>query len=274
MKKGLLMLPGYLIIIFFLLIEGNVSAQQSQTYEFTILTYNIYHGEDPYNRGKANIDSVAKLINTYKPDFVMLQEVDSMTNRLAGVYGQRINWMNELGKKTGMHAYFAKAISFSDGGYGEGLLSKKQLKFTTVQLPAPKGGEDRSMISVEYPLSKKKKIMVAGTHLCHEYEENRIGQLKLINESFAATGFPYILAGDLNLTPASEEYKQEIQSNWIDAALAANNAGNTFSSKEPDRRIDYVLLDKKAKWHVIAVEIIPVMYSDHMPVLVKLRLEY
>lgn len=274
MKKALLMLPCYLSVAILLFIGKNVTAQQSQTYGFTILTYNIYHGEDPYNRGKANIDSVAKLINTYKPDFVMLQEVDSMTNRLAGVYGQRINWMKELGKKTGMHEYFAKAITFSDGGYGEGLLSRKKLKFTTVQLPAPKGGEDRSMISVEYPLGKNKKIIVAGTHLCHEYEENRIAQLKLINESFAATGFPYILAGDLNLTPVSEEYKQEIQSKWIDAAVAINKSENTFSSKEPERRIDYVLLDKKAKWQVTAVEVIPVMYSDHMPVVVKLRLEY
>ena len=274
MKMKLLMLPTYLIITFFMLIDKNVYAQQPKTYEFTVLTYNIYHGEDPYNPGKANIDSVANLINIYRPDFVMLQEVDSMTNRLAGVYGQRINWMNELAKKTGMHAYFSKAISFSDGGYGEGLLSRKKLKFTKVQLPAPKGGEGRSMISVEFPLTRKKKIIVAGTHLCHEYEENRIAQLKLINESFAATGFPYILAGDLNLTPASAEYKQEIQSKWIDAALAANKTDNTFSSKEPDRRIDYVLLDKKAKWQVTAAEVIPVMYSDHMPMLVKLELEY
>ena len=42
----------------------------------TVMTYNIYGAS-----GKADLDSIAAVINEAKPDFVMIQEVDSCTPR-------------------------------------------------------------------------------------------------------------------------------------------------------------------------------------------------
>ena len=42
----------------------------------TVMTYNIFGAS-----GNTNLDSVATVINAAKPDFVMIQEVDSCTPR-------------------------------------------------------------------------------------------------------------------------------------------------------------------------------------------------
>jgi len=60
---------------------------QTKAQTLKVMTYNIYHGEEGYNRGHSNIQRIADLINEYQPDFVALQEVDSMTNRTAAFNG-------------------------------------------------------------------------------------------------------------------------------------------------------------------------------------------
>src|SRR5690606_24904090 len=113
------------IPILFLLLFGILMSNQVAGHEFKVMTYNIYHCEENYNPGHSNIQRVADIINTYKPDFVALQEVDSMTNRTAEFNADvPKDLVQELAKLTGMHGYFAKAIDYSNGGYGEGVLSR------------------------------------------------------------------------------------------------------------------------------------------------------
>src|SRR5690606_7974941 len=105
----------------------------------TILSYNIYHGELAYEKGKPNLDSVAALINKYRPDFVALQEVDSATGRSARIYGERTDYVKELAARTGMLGYFGKAMDYDSGGYGEALLSRRPLNIEVANLPTPAG---------------------------------------------------------------------------------------------------------------------------------------
>ena len=106
----------------------------SQT-RIKVLTYNIYHGELASSPGKPNLDSVAKLINKIQPDFVALQEVDSMTGRSERLYGKRTDLIKELAAKTKMFGYFGKALEFEGGSYGEGILSKTPLSINVVSNP-------------------------------------------------------------------------------------------------------------------------------------------
>ena len=59
----------------------------------TVMTYNIFGAS-----GNTNLDSVATVINAAKPDFVMIQEVDSCTPRS----GRNIHQAKVLAEKTGM----------------------------------------------------------------------------------------------------------------------------------------------------------------------------
>ncbi|HSL86297.1 MAG TPA: endonuclease/exonuclease/phosphatase family protein, partial [Bacteroidales bacterium] len=113
---------------------------QTGSVEIRVMTYNIFHGEQAYNTGNSNLPQVAELINKVNPDFVALQEVDSMTNRSAKINsGIPKDLVFELSQMTGMIGFFGKAIDYSDGGYGEGILSKFPATVTKHSLPIPKG---------------------------------------------------------------------------------------------------------------------------------------
>ncbi|WP_153799314.1 endonuclease/exonuclease/phosphatase family protein [Foetidibacter luteolus] len=256
-----------LFLIVSLLLMLQARAQTS----LKVLSYNIYHGELNYQPGKASLDSIAALIRKLQPDFVACQEVDSATGRVAKIYGQRIDLMQELAKKTGMYGYFGKAMDFDGGGYGEGLLTKNPVTASTVVLPNPSGGEPRALLYAHYTLPGGRVILLGGTHLCHEHEANKVAQVAAINKVMGSSAYPSVVCGDFNFTSGSRPY-QLMAKAWFDAADVKGNPQNSFSYKKPAVRIDYAFLSKPHSWKVVDVQVIPVSYSDHMPVLFTLQL--
>lgn len=145
-------------IIAALLLMACVANNWANAQTIKILTYNIYHGEENYANGKSNLKKIAAVINRYKPDFVAMQEVDSMTKRTATFNnGVKKDLVAELAKLTGMHGYFGKAMDYSDGGYGEGLLSRDAARPVVHHLPTPAGGEGRALITIEHRFANGKK---------------------------------------------------------------------------------------------------------------------
>lgn len=236
-----------------------------------VLTYNIFHGELAYEPGKPNLDSVAALIRRVQPDFVACQEVDSATGRSASLYGKRTDLIKELAGKTGMYGYFGKAMDYDSGGYGEGLLSKNPLHAQVALLPSPAGGEPRSLIYANTRLMNGQNIIIGGTHLCHEHKENRLAQAESINNIYRGLLVPSIVCGDFNFENSEPPYQVMMQY-WKDAAGLRLNPQNTFSSKEPKKRIDYAFVTKRGNWKVVNMETVPVTYSDHLPVLITFEL--
>ena len=54
---------------------------------------------------------------------------------------------------------------------------------------------------------------------------------------------------------------------WKDGGLVRKNPVNTYSAKNPTKRIDYAFITQRGNWKVVSAEVIPVDYSDHLPVL-------
>jgi endonuclease/exonuclease/phosphatase family metal-dependent hydrolase len=262
----------FLFLLFAMISDFAVFAQSSIVKnEITLMTYNIYHGENPYNPGKSNIQEIADLINKIKPDLVALQEVDSMTKRTKNFHPERkLDLMLELEKLTGMQSFFAKAIDFSEGGYGEGILSRHPAAYQVFSLPTPNGGEGRSLALGNVDLGNGKSLVFAGTHLCHEFAENRTAQVVEIKNILGKFKGPVILSGDFNFTTEEVSYSILTES-FLDAAIKYGNPENTYSSKEPKIRIDYFWLDKETDWEIVSVEVLDVEYSDHKPVVIKVR---
>jgi len=101
------------MLIAFLAISLLDLNSQTGSIEIKLMTYNIFHGEQPYNPGNSNLPQIAELINKVNPDLVALQEVDSMTNRSAGINsGVPIDQVMELSRMTGMAGFFGKAIDY------------------------------------------------------------------------------------------------------------------------------------------------------------------
>lgn len=261
---------GFLLLLFTLSFQQYSYGQQ----EFKVMTYNIYHGENPSEPGTSNLEDIAALIREVQPDFVALQEVDSLTGRSASLNdGVPQNLVQELAEMTDMHGYFGKAIDYDGGGYGEGILSRESVQIRKVMLPIPNGGEDRALLIAKTTMPNGESFIFAGTHLCHQFSENRLAQAEKINEIFEEIDQPSILVGDLNFMPDSKPY-QSLENLWVDIAKISGTAEPTISYENPTRRIDYIFALKKPfpKFEIVDVEVLNVGYSDHMPIIATIRL--
>lgn len=231
----------------------------------TVLTYNIYHGEDA--NGGSNLDAVAKVINTLKPDLVALQEVDNKTTRAKG-----LDLTAELSRRTGMAGVFGKAMDFAGGGYGEAVLCRLPiLSHKTHALPHTPNAEPRAALEIQVKLPSGDSIVFVGTHLDHLRDQtNRSMQVTRINEIYAACDLPALLAGDLNALPGSETM-QLLGQQWH--ITDRTQLKPTFPAVKPRRKIDYILYKPADRWKVIKTEVIDEkVASDHCPVLAVLEL--
>ena len=223
--------------------------------QLRVLTYNIHHGEAM--DGKFDYERLAKVIMDLRPDVAVLQEVDRGTRRASGVDQAKL-----LGELTGMYSSFGQAMPYSDGQYGEAVLSRFPIEKVEVwPLPFRPGQEPRAALAVVIkPENGLPEFMLVGTHLCHQSNETRLEQARQINRVLPADGErPVILAGDLNARPGSEPMQELLAERWVDVIA-------------PQSRIDYVLTRKGDPWRVVEVNIVeePVV-SDHKPVLVVLE---
>ena len=253
-------------LIVFLLGYGSIPAQ-----ELKVMTFNIFHGEhpSPSDSSKSNYKELIELILQLQPDVIALQEVDSMTNRSEKLFGEKVDIMKKLSSETGYSSYFAKAMDYDEGAYGEGLLVKYKSENHTLTLPYPKGGEPRAMAWSKIKLSAKGEVYFGGTHLCHEHDENRLAQIRNILAFADTLDHPTIWVGDLNFEPDSPIY-DNIPFPWKDAGLVAANKSATYASPE-GKRIDYIWYDSR-KFELVDYQVIKVDFSDHYPVLATLRL--
>ncbi len=241
----------------------------SQAQEFKVMTFNIYHGENPSKMGESNFDEVVNLIIQKQPEVIALQEVDSMTGRSTQFFEEKVDMMYKFMRETGYRSYFAKAMDYDGGGYGEGLLMKKRLENKTQNLSNPEGGEPRAVAWAKIELKTEEELYFGGTHLCHEFEGNRMAQMKELFSYADSLDRAAFIAGDFNFDPESTVY-DSIPSHWKDAGEVAGVSDQTFAG-ENGKRIDYVFFDSRY-FELVDYQVIKIDYSDHYPVLVTLRL--
>jgi len=139
-------------------IQETQASQKTQTVQTTLrlMTYNIHHGEG--TDGKFDLERIAELIKAQRPDLVAIQEVDVKTKRSSG-----IDQAAELGRLTGMHYAFGKFMDYSDGDYGQMVLSKFPIK-NARNLALPDGPEPRTALAVEVeiPIKPGRKSATPG----------------------------------------------------------------------------------------------------------------
>ncbi|MBN1347017.1 MAG: endonuclease/exonuclease/phosphatase family protein [Phycisphaerae bacterium] len=228
------------------------------TVRLRVLSYNIRHGEGM--DGKLDLARIAKVIRSLKPDLVALQEEDRKTRRT-----RQVDQAAELGRLTGMHAVFGKAIDHDGGEYGEAVLSRWPIKASSVHsLPIPKGGEVRALLVVEP--DARARLRFCGTHLCHQSEENRSAQVREINKILVKDDeVPTILVGDLNARPNEAPFR-ELARHWTDPTAGKDNP--TFPSGKPSMEIDYILLRPGRRFCVREARVVEEpAASDHRPIL-------
>lgn len=225
----------------------------------TVLAYNIHHGEGMDS--VLDLERIAALIRSVDPDLVALQEIDSVTTRTG-----EVDQAAELGRLTGLTPLYGRFMAYRGGAYGMALLSRWPIEQST-NYRLPDGEEPRSALSavVRVPDSGR-AVRFVGIHF-YRTDAERLAQARALGEALAGDTVPTILAGDFNSTPDSE-----VMSYLAESWHVVDKGGDrlTFSSWDPVREIDYVLLRPGERFEILDQAVLdePVA-SDHRAVLVE-----
>lgn len=239
-----------------------------------VMTYNIHHANPPSKAKEGTIDlpAVAAVINAARPDLVALQELDVNNKRV----GMDVNEAKELGRLTGMHYFFSRAIWFQDGVYGVGVLSRLPIKDTMrYELPVPAGvqnAETRALCVIKVQLPGGKEILFGSTHLDqHRDDEIRVLQARTIANVVRSFKLPFIIGGDFNSAPDSRPMR------LLDSVLTRSCGTDcplTIPTEKPAKTIDYILFTPAARFTSLGVRSIHETYaSDHLPVMAEIRIQ-
>jgi len=254
-----------------------------QKHHLRLVTYNILGGRN--TDGARDLTRVASVLKILNPDLVAMQEVDVKTRRIKGV-----DVPAELGKLTGLQPFFAEAMPFDGGSYGEGALARVPVDIHHAHaLPARAKSEPRAALELDCRLSEAPdapKFRFIATHLDHQRApEDREMQVKKLLELFPEpSSAPLaLLAGDFN-AELSDGALQTLQPKWT-PVWPGGKAVLTFPSDKPKIAIDHVFFGSEAKWKVLrvaaGVDIFPgnadwqallEKASDHVPVMVELEM--
>jgi endonuclease/exonuclease/phosphatase family metal-dependent hydrolase len=265
MKLFLRNLTGCLGLL--LLVGCQHSPHDATPLTIRVMTYNIHHGRGM--DGEVDLGRIAKLIREQEVDLVALQEVDKGTQRTDG-----IDIAAELARLTGMHFVFAKNIDFQGGEYGNAILSRQPiLSSTNRHYKMLRPGEQRGLLSATIGFGGR-VITFASTHLDFRPDPaERISNMGEIEEFVSAAGKnPVVIAGDFNDVPGGTVHRR-MKETFTDVWEAGGTGdGFTYSSEEPDKRIDYIYLFPKTSWRVKSANVPTSTASDHLPLVAEATL--
>lgn len=232
-----------------------VAPQASADGNITVMTYNVRNGVGL--DGQRDHARIAGVIKSRKPDFVGIQEVDSMTNRANRAYV-----LGEIADAAGMIPSFAPAIKYDGGLYGIGLLSENRPD-SIKSIPLPGREEQRTLIVGYF-----RDYVIANTHLSLT-PEDALESVGIIRELLGEEkNRPVILMGDLNSHPDSPVIKELSR----DFTIISPDA-TSFPANDPNERIDYIMISKSTSFTPGTAEVIPAATaSDHCPVLITLTI--
>ena len=271
-KRQFLLIASPLILLLtaFAIHTSPDQAVSSRKYKLRILCYNIHHASPPSKPGSIDLGAIAQVINEQHPDLVALQEVDVFTNR-SGPFNQA----EELGKQTGMKAYFFRAIDHDGGQYGVAILSKFPVIETNLySLPQAEGSpaEPRVLGTALIQISSQESILFATTHLdARRDSTDRLLQIKAIDDHLRNADVPVVLAGDFNAATGSEVIRI-LDSNFT---RTCDPCAFTIPVTTPKRAIDCIAFSPATSFRIKKHVVIPERYaSDHLPVFAELQISF
>ena len=246
---------------------------------FVVMQYNIWGANSPWSAER--FDNVAAVINSQRPDFVTLNEVDSMTTR------NKWFMCKELAKRTGMKYTFSVAREPDEwngggGSYGDAVLSKypvleaRRFKLYPDSAQGDFEKENRSVCAILTEVNGF-RFWVATTHLDHRGAElSRISQAHQLKPIVESLEGPVVLCGDLNATPDSKTI--EIISEYLtpqypsDAKEYYTYPSNYKGQVAPSALIDYIMLKNgDSSLNCLSYYVVNRPASDHCAVVATFK---
>ncbi|NLC69615.1 MAG: hypothetical protein GX754_12725 [Clostridiaceae bacterium] len=238
-----------------------------------IMSYNICSGRNFNNDKKINVRDAGRVIQKYGPDIVGLNEVRGLGNAEQFFTGQE----QTLAEMLGYHYYFAKAIDFDSGPYGNALLSRFPIIYAETRMieDPPVKDEDayyetRCILKARLDVNGGLNVYVSHYGLANSEKLNAV---KKTLELMKTDKGPLIFMGDLNMEP-DDERLVPIFEVLKDTAGPSAGPGNdkllTFPSDAPEIKIDYIFVSRNIK--VLSSMVPAETTSDHRPYIAEIEL--
>ena len=237
----------------------------------TVMTYNIQHGHihlsDP---GRIDLTETAAVIRDSGADIIGLNEVRGL-----GEHPDYTAQVEQMAAFLGFHCIFGRSIYV--GGHnpdGNAVLSRWPISESKVHhIPDPPSSlrtgrfEHRSILRAVAELPDGGDFAVFTSHFGLSPEEQR-NAVTLAAALTAAERLPFVLMGDFNVTPddpvlAPLNESLTVTNGFLEGQLS-------HPSHAPRDRIDYIYAAPGLT--VLSARVLPVMPSDHRPVLAEIAL--
>lgn len=258
---------GLLLFLSLTFPSSHVHASPTAKPLIRVMTYNIHHGEG--TDGKVDLERIAEVIRQQRADIITLQEVDRGVARTA-----RRDLVAELAALTGMNYAFGKNLDYQGGDYGNAVLTRFPIvKQQNLHYKMLRPGEQRGLLQVVLKLGGR-QFLLLNTHLDYRRDDaerlSNLDEIRRIPEQYK--GLPVILCGDFNDTPGSATHLRAAES-FIDTwERVGKGDGFSYSSTQPQKRIDYVFVSKGRRLTPLKAWVVESKASDHLPVVVEFDL--
>lgn len=287
------------------LTDINVFKPSNKDSVFSIVTYNIGYlsgmtNNKPVEKPKElfdnNLQNVLFENGKINPDIIAFQEIDYQSSRSYFInqeerianfgYNFRasaINW----DKNYVPFPYWPFHMNFGKVVSGQSIISKYTLK-DNQRIVLPRVADaafyrnafylDR-LAQVATVVLNGKEVILINVHLEAFDKPTRAAQFKEVITLFNSykDKYPTILLGDFN--SKARDKKASVQEIFAmegvgNAAFNVENVQNTFDSKDPYKRIDYIFYTKNTIEYVSGKVLTEFgEASDHLPVFMKFRLK-
>lgn len=224
---------------------------------FTVLSFNIHSAIRKH--GGLAAGTLIKEIGTWKPDIVLLQEVDNNRGRSGNVIQAQ-----QIADALGM------SWVTGSGETGNAILSRFPVKeHDIIGLPQAGGKFPRHAVHAVVDIEGT-EVSVYSTHFDHMSQGARIAQATALAKVVRADARPTVVAGDLNSRVSSTAVSTLRGAGLGDVWAVGSGAGDTAPAANPRVRIDFILHD--AFLQPLQAVVLASSVSDHRAVWSRLQL--
>jgi endonuclease/exonuclease/phosphatase family metal-dependent hydrolase len=231
------------------------SAALGQGLSASVMTYNLNNGFN--SKGKLDIDEIANVIESNRPDIVALQEVSR-----GSVVNGRLDMLAYLSYRLHMPYIFGPTTG---PFWGNAILSRYPIvAYSTENLTSSESLIQRGFIVALIDLGVNQQIKVIATQFDNVELDTEIHQQQAQAIIDFWGGLPgTILLGDFSAQSGSQEVLKLRQAYLNDSTMGWE-AANTYPSNNPQERIDYIWISPDLTASDVGV--LSSTASDHLPV--------
>ncbi len=244
-----------------------------------VMTFNVAHGRGlsfqqallARSTVASNLGAVASVVAREAPDLVGLQETDG-PSVWSGHFDHTSSLAAAAGYPHSFRGHHGRGLWPFRLDYGTALLSRLPL-FGSASATFEQSWRDNKgfvVSTVRVPAFGGAEVDVASVHLDFLRAEVRARQIETLIAALEARGRPVILLGDLNCDWSETTCVPRLASALRLRAHSPDGGTPTYSSEDPDRRIDWILVSEAMTFR--SYRTLDDRVSDHRAVVAEVEL--